>query len=139
MTSTSLDEPWLRVSGLDRSNPHAMHDGPAVAKANLVTALAGVGASVDQWQAVEIMAVEEVERRGRHRRAVPPMVSARKLAELAGITVQRIYQLDTERRSGKRDDFPAPAVDGYWLRAAADRWVRERRTRPGPRGKRDDE
>ena len=46
--------------------------------------------------------------------------------------VQRIYDLESQRAAGKRDDFPAPALDGYWLRSVAEHWARTRRRSPGP-------
>ncbi len=136
MTSTARDEPWLRVSALSDTDAPAVdvaqHAGQVLA-AELRTA----GATVQAWQAVEVLSGDEAERRAR-RPAIPPLVSAAELAELAGLkSVQRIYQLESERGAGKRDDFPAPVVPGYWLRAEAEHWAANRRTKPGPAPQRD--
>jgi transcriptional regulator with XRE-family HTH domain len=58
-------------------------------------------------------------------------VNAAELAELAGVTVQRIYQYESDRKAG-RGTFPAPALDGYWLRTVAEHWAKYRKTKPGP-------
>jgi hypothetical protein len=60
-------------------------------------------------------------------------VNAAELAELAGLSsVQRIYQLEAERKAGKRSDFPAPALEGYWLRSVGEHWAKTRKRTPGP-------
>lgn len=135
MTSTSRDEPWLRVSALvtaaqtgDVSPAQIVQS----AEGNLRIELADVGASITTWETVEVWSQAELHRRGR-RPAIPPMVNAAEFAELAGLsTRQRIYQLESERAAGKRDDFPTPVLDGYWLRSAAEHWAQTRRRKPGP-------
>jgi hypothetical protein len=135
MTSTSRDEPWLRVSGLvtaDETGDVSPAQIVQAAAGNLRVELSTVGASVATWEAVEVWSQAELERRAR-RPAIPPMVNAAELAELAGLTsVQRIYQLEAERKAGKRTDFPAPVLDGYWLRSVGEHWAATRKRRPGP-------
>ena len=131
MTSTSRDEPWLRVSAIaiDTAEPAQL---VATATEDLVAELRRVGAAVVRWDQVEVLHEDEIERR-RQQPPVPPMVTAAELATLAGLSsVQRIYQLESERRNGKREDFPAPVVDGYWLRSTAEHWAATRRRKPGP-------
>jgi predicted DNA-binding transcriptional regulator AlpA len=132
MTSTSRDEPWLRVSGLTAgwtaADDLAQHAGE-----QLRAALRDAGAVVREWEAVEVISEAEMRRRAQ-RPAIPPMVNAEQFAELTGLTRQRIYQYLSDRRAGKRDDFPeqVPGVDGYWLRSVAEHWARTRRRQPGP-------
>jgi hypothetical protein len=68
MTSTSRDEPWLRVSGLVTADEAA---DPAQivqsASGNLRAELQTVGASVATWEAIEVWSAAEVERRTRRR------------------------------------------------------------------------
>lgn len=137
MTSTSLDEPWLRVSGIAHRDPLTFVEGTRPAPAALVAVLATAGARVAQWHSIEVLSAREIERRSRNI-GIPPLVNARELAELAGIRTQRVYQLESERATGKRTDFPTPVVEGYWLRSAAEHWARNRKTKPGPEPKRDD-
>jgi predicted DNA-binding transcriptional regulator AlpA len=132
MTSTSRDEPWLRVSGLVA----APADADPVqlvqsAVGQLRVELGEAGASVVEWETIEVIAEAEVLRRAQ-RPAIPPMVNPTEFAELAGLTRQRIYQYEADRRAGKRDDFPAPVLDGYWLRSVAEHWANTRRRQPGP-------
>lgn len=132
MTSTSLDEPWLRVSAGLQTTPAA--DPVQVvtsAVGNLVVELREVGHKVEAWRGVEIISADEQARRGRTR-GMPEVVNAEQFAELAGLTRQRIYQYLTDRRAGKRDDFPDQILEGYWLRSAAEHWAKTRRTKPGP-------
>jgi hypothetical protein len=133
LTSTSRDEPWLRVSGLvkasDEPDPAQIVQAAA---GNLRIELAAAGARVKTWEAIEVLSEAEVEQRAR-RLAIPPMVNAAEFAELAGYkTRQAIYQLESDRATGKRSGFPAPVLDGYWLRSAAEHWARTRRRKPGP-------
>jgi hypothetical protein len=76
--------------------------------------------------------VAELEQLRAQQATLPPMVTAAELAALAGVTVQRIYQCESERKASRRFDFPAPVLDGYWLRADAERWAATRKTTPGP-------
>lgn len=134
MTSTSRDEPWIRVGGL-------AHDVAGRLDAGVIERLLGlevsrVGATVLEWESLEVWSSAEIERR-RRRPSIPPMVTAAELAAIAGLkSVQRIYQLESERKAGERDDFPAPALDGYWLRSVAEHWAATRKTKPGPAPKR---
>jgi hypothetical protein len=128
--STSRDEPWLRVSALTvRADVVALGDVAQHAAAMLSRELREVGASVDEWESVELLSEAEMRRRAQ-RPAIPPMVDATGFADLAGLTRQRIYQYESDRRAGKRGDFPAPVLDGYWLRAVAGRWSNTRRRKP---------
>jgi hypothetical protein len=65
------------------------------------------------------------------------MVSAAEFAELCGVTVQRIYELETDRRQaaadGARHPFPTPVVKGVWLKSAAERYAATRKRKPGRR------
>lgn len=133
MTSTSRDEPWLRVSAVATADDPADLDQLVTsATGDLVAELRRVGATVARWDQVELLHEDEIERR-RQQPAIPPMVTAAELAALAGLTsVQRIYQLESDRRAGKRSDFPAPVLDGYWLRSTAEHWAATRRRKPGP-------
>ncbi len=132
LTSTSRDEPWLHVSAAFTTDGDVRPDDLLTgAMRELTDALLDAGAAVATWETVELLSQAEVDRR-LARPAIPPMVNAGELAELAGISVQRIYQLESERAAGRRGDFPAPALDGYWLRSTAEHWARTRRTRPGP-------
>lgn len=132
MTSTVRDEPWLRVTaGVrpgDAADP-AQVIGTAIR--NLEAELRNVGARVAEWHAVELLSATEVERR-LQRPTIPPMVNAEQFGELAGLSRQRIGQYESDRAAGKRDDFPAPVLDGYWLRSMAEHWARTRKTKPGP-------
>jgi hypothetical protein len=130
MTSTSRDEPWLRVSGVTAGRT-AADDLAQHAGQQLRAALRDAGAIVHEWEAVEIISEAEMRRRAQ-RPTIPPMVDATAFADLAGLTRQRIYQYESDRRAGKRDDFPAPALDGYWLRSVAEHWSSTRRRQPGP-------
>lgn len=139
MTSTSRDEPWLRVSGVtpepaEGTPSRSANDAADIVK-NVVAAftdgLRDQGATITEWHSIEVLSDAEQTRRGQNR-AIPPMVNSAELAELAGLTVQRIYQYESERKAGKRDDFPAPVLDGYWLRTVAEHWAKTRKTRPGP-------
>jgi hypothetical protein len=68
-------------------------------------------------------------------------VSAAEFAELCGVTVQRIYELETHRRQaaadGARHPFPTPVVKGVWLKSAAERYAATRKRKPGPAPRRD--
>lgn len=132
MTSTSRDEPWLRVSAMVKAEPIA--DPAAIvqpAVETLAAELRDVGATVTEWLAVELLSQAEIERRSRIPR-IPPMVNTAELAELAELTLQRIYQLESERKAGKRTDFPTPVLEGYWLRSMAEHWAATRKRKPGP-------
>jgi predicted DNA-binding transcriptional regulator AlpA len=132
MTSTSLDEPWLRASAGLQTTPTA--DPVQVvtsAVGNLSIELREVGHKVEAWRAVEIISADEQARRGRTR-GMPDLVNAEQFAELAGLTRQRIYQYLSDRRAGKRADFPEQVLDGYWLRSTAEHWATNRKRKPGP-------
>jgi len=138
MTSTGRDDPWLRIAARTQPVPDGTPDrsvnDAADVVSNMVAALGDAlrdrGATITEWVAIEVVSEHEQMRRGRHR-AIPPMVNAAELAELAGVTVQRIYQYESDRKAG-RGTFPAPALDGYWLRAVAEHWAKYRKTKPGP-------
>lgn len=135
MTSTSRDEPWLRVSGIHiaKDNGKPLETVLVGAVAELVIALGARGASVTSWDIIEAISGAELERRSR-RPAIPPMVSAAELAEMAGVTPQAIYGYESARKTGKPrgEGFPAPALDGFWLKSTAEHWVRTRKTTRGP-------
>jgi len=132
MTSTSLDEPWLRASaGLQVAPTADPAQVVTSAVGNLVVELRDAGHTVQAWRGVEVVSADEQARRGRAR-SMPDLVNPEQFAELTGLTRQRIYQYLSDRRGGKRDDFPDQVIDGYWLRSAAEHWARTRRTKPGP-------
>jgi len=93
------------------------------------------GHALRDWVAVEILSEEEAERRSATA-GVPPLISTAEFAELLGVTVQRVYELEHERRKadqvGREHIFPRPVVRGYWLRAVAERYAAIRRRKPGP-------
>jgi hypothetical protein len=131
MTSTRRDEPWLRVSAVSARRD----DAPAMlardSTSALLSELSRVEATVAEWLAVEVLHQREIERRGRQPE-IPPVVSAPEMAALAGVRVQRIHQLQSQRSAGQHTDFPAPILDGYWLRTAAEHWASTRRRKPRP-------
>lgn len=139
MPSTSRDEPWLRVSAVTQDVPEgtpasSVNDASGVVSnvvAAFTDALRDRGARITQWRSIEVQSEAEQMRR-EQQRVIPPMVNAAEFAELAGLTVQRIYQYESERKAGKRKDFPAPALDGYWLRTVGEHWAKTRKTKPGP-------
>lgn len=95
-------------------------------------AIAEQGSTVTSWEAVEYRTAAESERRQRAYRPMPEVVNATEFAELAGVTRQRIYQWESERKAGNRDGFPTPILDGYWLASAARHWATTRKTTRGP-------
>lgn len=130
VTSTGLDEPRLRVSGMatgDEAPPRILDE----AALELVERLDEHGHEIVAWHTLEILDAAEVERRAAALR-MPDVVNAEHLAALAGITRQRVYQLESERKAGRRADFPAPILEGYWLRTVAEHWASTRKTKPGP-------
>lgn len=140
MISTDRDQPWVRISSITKPAPPEVRPGSAnTAKdvidnvvAALEDGLRDRGATIVSWDTIEVVALDEVERRGRNQQ-IPPMVTPAELAEMAGVTVQRIYQYESDRRAGRGPgSFPAPAIDGYWLKSVAEHWVRHRKTKPGP-------
>lgn len=64
------------------------------------------------------------------------LVSKRQAAEILGVDPRRVQQLEKQQREGKRDDFPAPALqlDGAraWFRAEIEEFAEGRSGRPGP-------
>lgn len=134
MTSTSHAESWLRVAALVTAGPTTdLAATVQTAVGNLAVELGEVGAHVTAWETVEVLSAAEQQRRGEHR-AIPPMVNCAELAELAGVTEQRIYQYESDRKAGRRDDFPAPELDGYWLRTVGEHWAAMWKPSPGPVG-----
>jgi hypothetical protein len=84
------------------------------------------------WEAIEAWSAAEVER-GARRPAIPPMVKRPSSPSWPGLSsVQRIYQLEAERKAGRRSHFPAPALKGYWLRSVGEHWTKTQKTRLGP-------
>ncbi|MEV1295793.1 hypothetical protein [Pseudonocardia sp. NPDC049635] len=131
MTSIARDEPWLRVSA--SASPDAV-DVPSIAStaaAALIEEVTHAGHQVTDWHAIEVLTDDEQRRRAATR-GIPPLTDAQAFADLLGVKRQRIYQLLTERRGGKRDDFPLPVIEGYWLTSEAEHFARTRRTQPGP-------
>lgn len=130
MTSWDGDRLALRVSGMATPGVHSRGLADE-AEAHLWHVLRTAGATVVEQDSVEVLAPHVVEQR-LARRALPPTVNAREFADLADVTPSRIRQLASQRRAGKRDDFPAELLEGHWLRSEAEHWARTRRTRPGP-------
>lgn len=97
--------------------------------------LAHEGFSIVRWEAVECLSADEVDRRLASA-SMPPLVSAEELAELCGVTKQRVYELEGERRkraaAGEVYPFPTPVVPGWWLQSAAKHYAATRKTKPGP-------
>lgn len=64
------------------------------------------------------------------------LVSKRQAAEILGVDPRRIQQLEKQQREGKREDFPAPALelDGAraWFREEIEEFAEARSGRPGP-------
>lgn len=133
MYSTDPDTPWLSVVGgiqtPDTADPVQLL-GAAVR--GLVLELGAVGAGVARWLGVELVDVDELNRRRGTDDALPATVDAGEFGELAGLTRQRIQQYESDRGAGKRADFPAPVLPGRWLRSDAALWAATRRTKPGP-------
>ncbi|MBK1785122.1 hypothetical protein [Prauserella cavernicola] len=101
---------------------------------NYEQTMAHHGFTVLSWESAEVLSEAETQRRI-EAAAIPAMVSATEFAELCGITKQRIYELETERKKtveqGKTSRFPTPVVPGYWLRSAAEHYAKNRPRRPG--------
>jgi predicted DNA-binding transcriptional regulator AlpA len=133
MTSSRKDEPWLRVQGMVSTVTERPDVVQIVASAtgNLAQVLREHGRLIDAWHAVEVLDEDEVRRRS-ERPVIPPVYSTQEFADAAGLSRQRIHQYASDRKAGKRDDFPAPILDGYWLRSEADHWASTRKTKPGP-------
>lgn len=131
MVGTARDEPWLRVSALAEDPALDPATLARTSGAALVEVLAGAGATVAEWLAVEVLHESEAERRAT-RPAVPPLVDAAGFAELCGVRRQRVYQWESDREAGKLPEFPAQVGPGVWLRAEALHWDRVRPRKPGP-------
>lgn len=98
----------------------------------LVEVLASFGLTVTRWDSVELVDGVEAQRR-LTAAAVPPLVSAAQLAEMCGVSAQRIYELEGERRRADGPHpFPAPVVHGYWLESMARTYAATRKRKPGP-------
>lgn len=101
----------------------------------LIATLVADGYTVRSWEAAEVLSSEEVLRR-LATPTIPPMVSAAELAEMCGVSTQRIYELETERRKaaeqGREHPLPTPVVPGWWLRSAAQQYAANRKRKPGP-------
>lgn len=97
----------------------------------LAAVLAGHGYRILGWDSVELLSEDAVNKRLRAA-AMPDVVNADQFAELLDVTRQRVYQLEADRKAGRREDFPRPVLDGYWLRSMAERYAATRRTAPGP-------
>ncbi|WP_435582902.1 hypothetical protein [Amycolatopsis thermoflava] len=117
-------------------------DALVEARRVFVEQLAASGYTVTGWDAAEALSHAEVERR-LSAAATPPMVSAAEFAELCGVTVKWIYKLEKERQAaaaeGQAHAFPTPVVPGYWLKAAAEHFARNRKRKPGPAPRRQPE
>lgn len=104
----------------------------------LVDVLAGFGLTMQSWEMAEVADEAEINRR-LNTPSIPPMVSAAELAALCGVSTQRIYELDGDRRKaeeqGGRHAFPAPVVPGYWLKTMAETYAATRKRKPGPAAK----
>lgn len=92
--------------------------------------LAQAGYVVVAWEALEVRTPAETERRI-ETASVPPLVNTEQFAGLLGVSRQRVSELESERRAGKRGDFPSPMVPGWWIRAAAERYAQTRQSTPG--------
>lgn len=126
LTSTSRDDPWLRVSAACPDYYGAANLGQSAA-AVLIDRLGRRGVAVEHWHVVEVLDGAEVARRA-SRPAIPPLVDAAAFAELCEVDRSRIYHLDKRRP----DSFPAPVLEGHWLRAEAEHYARTRPRKPGP-------
>lgn len=100
----------------------------------LAAALAADGFVVEGWEVGEYLSEAEADRR-LSEASIPPMVPVEQFARMCGVSVQRIYELETERRAaaaeGREHALPAPVVPGWWLRSAAEHYAANRRRRPG--------
>jgi hypothetical protein len=131
MTSTSRDEPWLRVQGMRTDADVSAAELAQTAALALEEQARALGRTVVSWHAVEVLDEGEVRKRS-ERPVIPPVYTTEQFAEAAGLKRQRIHQYLSDLRAGKRDDFPDQALPGLWLRSEADHWIRTRRTKPGP-------
>lgn len=118
-------------SGVDRLQPPGV--GGQDAADQLAAAFADAGVEIAALEAVQVLSLEETARR-LERATIPPLVSAKEFAQLCGVKVQWIYELETKRHAaeeaGEMNPFPAPVVPGYWLKTAAERFA-QNRPRPG--------
>lgn len=110
-------------------------DGLTEARQRFVETLAAAGHTVTGWEAVEALSVAELERRSAAA-SLPPLIQAPEFAKIAGVSKQRIYELETERakaqEEGRPHHFPAPLVPGWWVKAGAELWASTRKRKPGP-------
>jgi len=134
MTSHHGDEPVLAVVAMLPDATDAVV-GIELATRGLIEVLAEAGFAVAAWEAIELLDPAAAQRR-LDAASIPPMVSAQELADMCGVRVQRIYQLEAERQAaaekGERHPLPKPVVPGYWLKAAAEHYAATRKRRPGP-------
>lgn len=135
MTSHHRDEPVLGVVGMLRDGAEPL-EAIAAATSELVAVLAEHGFNVAGWEVVELLDAATARQR-LEAAAIPPMVSAQELADMCGVRVQRIYQLESERQAaaeaGEQHALPRPVVPGYWLKSAAEHYAATRKRTPGPR------
>lgn len=101
----------------------------------VAAALAAAGYRVVRLESAEYLTDEEADRR-LDAASMPQLVDVKGFAALCGVSVQRIYELETARRTaakaGVPHPFPTPLVRGWWLQPAAEVYAANRRTKPGP-------
>jgi predicted DNA-binding transcriptional regulator AlpA len=116
----------------DEVTPTALPSRLTRAANCLVGVLAGHGYRVTGWDQVELTSDEVVAQR-LHAVAMPDVVSVAEFAEKLGVTRQRVYQLESDRKAGRDNTgFPRPVLDGYWLRSQVETYRINRKTKPGP-------
>jgi predicted DNA-binding transcriptional regulator AlpA len=122
------------VTGMLRDDtPAADLPGRLARAANLLASvLAGHGYRVTDWDSVELLSDDAVNQRLRSV-SMPDVVSVAEFAEELGVTRQRIYQLESDRKAGRdTTGFPRPVLDGYWLRSQVETYRLNRKAKPGP-------
>lgn len=106
-----------RYTGPRAGNRHATLSPMANARDHITAGTSGDRDEIRRWLAEEL-------------------VSKRQAAEILGVDPRRVQQLEQQQREGKREDFPAPALelDGAraWFRAEIEEFAEGRSGRPGP-------
>lgn len=129
----STNEERFRVTAVvDADNPMEAL-GEFVDTFGRVVPEAGYG--LVRWDGLEALSPAESEQR-LDRTDTPPTVSAATLAKMCGVSRQRIYELEAQRRkasdAGQSHPFPAPVAPGWWSYGPARYYAATRKRRPGP-------
>lgn len=123
------------MCGVAELAPAAVPLAGSRAAQSVQTSLASLGVRVMSWTTVEVLVQHELRRRARSRR-FPELISAAEFAGLCGLSRNRIYGLEAERRRaadrGDTHPFPPAIVPGWWWRVTAEVYARRRRGDPTP-------